>query len=302
MALESEPMSAEFRRRTVANAVAIEGNGLHSGIYTTIEIRPAEAGDGISFLRKDLGNLEIPVRQESTTALDHATSVGLDDVSVGTIEHLLSAVQVFGITDACLVIDGPEVPIVDGSALPFIHLIEAAGVRDLPQTVAPLRVNQPVVLETGDRYIRLDPADQLSISYTIDFPHPAIGVQSIDWTAGDANAFARDIAPARTFGFLSEVEKLRAVGLARGGSVDNCIVLDEDTVTNGPLRFRDEFVRHKIVDLLGDLVLLGRPLVGRITAFKAGHALHSRFVEAILRASESIVPSKRESDRDQTAV
>lgn len=294
-------MSRETSRRTIANAVAIEGHGLHSGIYTTLELRPADSGDGIVFLRKDLGNLEIAVRQDSTTALDHATSVGMDDVSVGTIEHLLSAMQASGLTDACLVIDGPEVPIIDGSALPFVHLIEAAGLRELDSVVSPIRLERPIVVESGDRFIRIDPAAELSISYTIAFDHPAIGVQSLDWVA-DPVSFATEIAPARTFGFLAEVEKLRAVGLARGGSVDNCIVLDDQSVTNGPLRFRDEFVRHKIVDLLGDLVLLERPVIGRITAYKAGHALHSRFVEALLRASEEEQPARSASRFDRTVV
>lgn len=290
----------QFTRKTLNTAVAIEGNGLHSGIYTCLELKPALAGTGIRFVRPDLGDLVIPVAQESTTALDHATSVGIDDVSIGTIEHLLSAVIASGVTDLDLHIDGPEVPIIDGSSLPFVHLIEAAGIRDLGIGIEPLRVIDPVVIEDGDRWIRVDPAEELCFDYTIDFAHPAIGRQRIDFTM-DYEAYVREIAPARTFGFLSDVEKLRAVGLARGGTVENCIVLDDQGVMNGPLRFADEFVRHKIVDLLGDLVLLNRPVLGRITAWKAGHALHSRLVAALIEGEEKPAAATR-ADRNHEAI
>lgn len=273
----------KVNRKTVANVVAIEGIGLHSGIYTRVELRPADAGAGIVFSRTDLGGLRIPAIQSSTTALDYATTVGKDDVAIGTVEHLLSAVYAFGLTDLEVAIDGPEVPIIDGSAMPFVNLIEAAQIKDLDEKVTVLAVRDAIEVRDGDKFIRIEPAsDRLDVSYSIDFPHPSIGSQSIEF-ALDAASFGREIAPARTFGFLRDVEKLRAIGLARGGSVDNCIVLDDEKVANGELRFDDEFVRHKVLDLVGDLVLLGRPLVGRITASKAGHALHSKFVSEILR-------------------
>jgi UDP-3-O-[3-hydroxymyristoyl] N-acetylglucosamine deacetylase len=273
-------------RKTIANIVAIEGVGLHSGVYTRVELRPAESGTGIVFSRTDLGNLHIPAVQSSTTSLDYATTVGKDDVAIGTVEHLLSAVFAAGITDLVIAIDGPEVPIIDGSAMPFVNLLEAARVKDLEETVDVLVVRDVIEVRDGDKFVRIEPAtDRLDVSYSIDFNHPAIGMQSIDFSL-DPESFAREIAPARTYGFLSDVEKLRAAGLAKGGSVENCIVLDDDKVTNGDLRFPDEFVRHKVLDLAGDLVLLGRPLIGRITASRAGHAMHSRFVSELLAKAE----------------
>jgi UDP-3-O-[3-hydroxymyristoyl] N-acetylglucosamine deacetylase len=289
----------QVHRKTISAAVGITGIGLHSGIYTRLELRPARGGSGITFVRSDLNNLRIPALQTFTTALEYATTVGRDDVSVGTVEHLLSSILACGITDVDIHIDGPEVPIVDGSAVPFMHLIDAAGVRELDQQVAVLKIDQPIEIVDGDKSIRMVPANRLILRYKIDFNHPAIGKQHLQFDFNHDN-FAKKIAPARTFGFFREVEKLRAAGLARGGSVENCIVLDDKGVMNGPLRFRDEFVRHKILDLLGDLALVGRPIVGEITANRAGHALHSRFVAKLLevateteeRASESYVASR----------
>ena len=270
------------QRKTINTDVSITGIGLHSGIYTTVELHPVPAGSGITFVRADLDGLRIPALQASTTALDYATTVGKDDVQVGTVEHLLAAIMAWGITDVDILIDGPEVPIIDGSALPFMHLIDAAGVRVLSAEVPVLRVRQPIEITSGDKSIRIAPANRLIIKYRIDFDHPSIGRQSMQFDFG-SDSFLRKIAPARTFGFMKDVEKMRAAGLARGGSVENAIVLDEKGVVNGPLRFRDEFVRHKILDLVGDLALIGRPVVGEITAHRAGHAMHSVFVEKLLR-------------------
>jgi len=275
-----------LRRQTIANIVGIEGVGLHSGIYTKLEFHPAAAGEGIQFVRTDLRSLRVPALQASTTALDYATSVGKDDVSIGTVEHLLSALLASGITDVDLMIDGPEVPVVDGSALPFMHLIDAAGTRELEGDLWPIRVSRPIEVRDGDKSITIKPSNRLVINYSIDFDHPLIRRQSHRFVFGEDD-FVSEIAPARTFGFMREVDKLRAVGLAKGGSVENCVVLDDEGVMNGPLRFDDEFVRHKMLDLIGDLALLGRPLAGEITAHKAGHALHSRLVEQILRQPET---------------
>jgi UDP-3-O-[3-hydroxymyristoyl] N-acetylglucosamine deacetylase len=270
------------QRKTVNTNVSITGIGLHSGIYTKVELHPAPAGSGITFVRADLGGLRIPALQASTTALEYATTVGKDDVSVGTVEHLLSAIMACGITDVDILIDGPEVPIVDGSAVPFVHLIDAAGVKTLNSEIPVLRVRRPIELVDGDKSIRITPANRLILKYRIDFNHPAIGRQAFSFDFNH-DSFLKKIAPARTFGFVRDVERMRAAGLARGGSVENCIVLDDRGVVNGALRFKDEFVRHKILDLLGDLALMGRPIVGEITATKAGHAMHSRFVEMLLR-------------------
>ncbi len=275
-------MSAQ--RKTISTNVSISGIGLHSGIYTTLELRPAPAGSGLTFVRADLDGLRIPALQASTTALDHATTVGKDDVAVGTVEHILSAIMAWELTDLDIHIDGPEVPIVDGSALPFMHLIDAAGVRPLGAEVPLLRLREPIEVVEDGKSIRMVPSNRLVLKYKIDFNHPAIGKQTFHFDYQHDN-FLRKIAPARTFGFVRDVEKLRAAGLARGGSVENCVVLDEKEVINGPLRFRDEFVRHKILDLLGDLALIGRPIAGEITAHRAGHALHSRFVAKVLEAA-----------------
>lgn len=273
------------RRKTITTTVAIEGVSLHSGVYTHLELRPAQPETGLVFIRKDLNGLRVPALQASTTALDYATSVGKDDVSIGTVEHLLSAVVACGITDLEMIIDGPEIPIIDGSALPFVHLIEAAGIEELDSTIGTLRITRPIEVSEGEKTIRIEPASSLSIRYKIDFNHPMIGRQSLSFDLHKDN-FTRKIAPARTFGFLRDVEKLRAAGLARGGSVENCIVLDDKGLSAGTLRFKDEFVRHKVLDLLGDLALLGRPLAGQITASKAGHALHSKLVAAILTSPD----------------
>jgi UDP-3-O-[3-hydroxymyristoyl] N-acetylglucosamine deacetylase len=272
------------QRKTINTNVSITGIGLHSGIYTTVELQPVPAGSGITFVRADLDGLRIPALQASTTALDHATTVGKDDVQVGTVEHLLAAIMACGITDLDIHIDGPEVPIIDGSALPFIHLIDAAGVRELNARIPVLRLREPVELVEGDKVIRMVPSSRLVIKYKIDFNHPVIGKESFQFDFGH-DSFLKKIAPARTFGFMRDVEKLRAAGLARGGSVENAVVLDDRGVVNGPLRFKDEFVRHKILDLVGDLALIGRPIAGEITAHKAGHAMHSRFVAKILQVA-----------------
>ena len=272
------------QRKTINTTVSITGIGLHSGIYTTVELQPVPAGSGITFVRADLQGLRIPALQASTTALDYATTVGKDDVQVGTVEHLLAAIMACGITDVDIRIDGPEVPIIDGSAVPFMHLIDAAGVRELGEEIPVLRLREPIEIVEGDKSIRMTPSNRLVIKYKIDFNHPVIGRESFHFDFGH-DSFLKKIAPARTFGFMRDVEKLRAAGLARGGSVENAVVLDDRGVVNGPLRFKDEFVRHKILDLVGDLALIGRPVAGEITAYKAGHAMHSRFVAAILRAA-----------------
>jgi UDP-3-O-[3-hydroxymyristoyl] N-acetylglucosamine deacetylase len=291
-----------MHRKTINAPVAIEGIGLHSGIYTRVELRPAPAGSGIAFVRADLDGLRIPALQSSTTALDYATSVGRDDVSIGTIEHLLAAIVAAGLTDLDIVVDGAEVPIVDGSALPFIHLIEAAGVRELDATIEPIRIREAIEVREGDKFVRIEPTrtNTLQIRYNVDFAHPAIGKQSMKLELNAEN-FTKKVAGARTFGFLRDVEKMRAAGLARGGSVENCIVLDDHRVINGALRYSDEFVRHKVLDLVGDLALLGRPLIGEISASRAGHALHSRFVAAVLEKAAAWNAEQRDERTDSAS-
>jgi UDP-3-O-[3-hydroxymyristoyl] N-acetylglucosamine deacetylase len=274
------------QQTTLRTGVSIEGVGLHSGHPVRAHFLPAPPDTGLLFVRLDRREKPIPARVSSATTFDYATTLSSDGISIGTVEHLLSAAAGEGLDNCLIEIDGPEVPILDGSALPFVRLFHAAGFERQSAPVHPLALDREVVVERDDRSIRYSPdGDALVISYEIDFPHPYVGKQSLTWIARPTDYAAR-IAPARTFGFLREVEQLRARGLARGGSLQNAVVLDDEGILSGPLRFRDEFVRHKVLDLLGDLALLGRPLVGRIHARKAGHALHVEFARALEAARD----------------
>lgn len=269
---------------TLRTSVSIEGVGLHSGHPVRAQFRPAPPDTGLLFVRLDRRDTQIPALLSSASTFDYATSISADGVSIGTVEHLLSAAAGEGLDNCIVEIDGPEVPILDGSALPFVRLFHAAGFERQNAQVRTLSPEREIAVERGDRSVRFTPdGEGLTITYEIDFPHPLVGKQELTWTVRPEEYAAR-IAPARTFGFLREVEELRARGLARGGSLQNAVVLDDQGILSGPLRFRDEFVRHKILDLLGDLVLLGRPLVGRIHARKAGHAMHVEFARAVSAA------------------
>ncbi len=266
---------------TLRTGVSIEGVGLHSGRPARAHFLPAPADTGLLFMRLDHKDTPIPARLSSASTFDYATTLSSDGVSIGTVEHLLSAAAGEGLDNCIVEVDGPEVPILDGSALPFVRLFHAAGFERLDVPVRPLAPTRETVIEREDRSIRFTPGGEgLAIIYEIDFAHPAVGHQELSWTMRPETYAAR-IAPARTFGFLREVEALRARGLARGGSLHNAVVLDNTGILSGPLRFRDEFVRHKILDLIGDLALLGRPLVGGIHARKAGHAMHIEFARAL---------------------
>lgn len=217
---------------------------------------------------------------------DFATTLARDGVSIGTVEHALSAAAGEGLDNCRIEIEGPEVPILDGSALPFVRLFHAAGFDRQQAAVRPLSIREIVEVSRGDRSITFTPdGPGLQISYEIDFAHPVVGRQALTVQIRPEDYAAR-IAPARTFGFARDVEAMRARGLARGGSLHNAVVLDDTGVASGPLRFRDEFVRHKVLDLVGDLALLGQPLEGRIHAVKAGHALHIEFARALHAAAQ----------------
>ena len=266
---------------TLRTTVSIEGVGLHSGHPVRAHFRPAPVGHGLVFVRRDHPNAEIPALLSSASTFDYATTLSADGVSVGTVEHVLSAAVGEGLDNCRIEVEGPEIPILDGSALPFVRLFHAAGFERQDGRIRPLALDRPVFVEKGDRSVRYEPdGTGLTISYEIDFPHPVVGRQQLTVAIRPEEYSAR-IAPARTFGFARDVEALRARGLARGGSLHNAVVLDDEGIASGPLRFRDEFVRHKILDLLGDLALLGRPLTGKIHARKAGHALHIEFARAL---------------------
>jgi UDP-3-O-[3-hydroxymyristoyl] N-acetylglucosamine deacetylase len=273
-------------QRTVAREVTLSGVGVHSGQRVRLVLRPSDSGR-ILFRRSDLGAAEAPVTLDRVE-FRNSTTLVTDRFKVRTVEHALAALFAFGIQSLVLELDAEEMPILDGSARPFVEALEMAGTRDLDRAAIPLRITTPVVVRDGDASVVAEPMEGACgvwLSYTIEYSHPAIRTQSLGLML-NPETFAREIAPARTFGFLLDVESLRRQGLARGASTDNTVVLDEDRIVNPPLRFPDEFVRHKLLDLAGDLALIGRPLSGRFTAFKAGHRLHLKLVQALAARSE----------------
>jgi UDP-3-O-[3-hydroxymyristoyl] N-acetylglucosamine deacetylase len=272
------------KQRTLREEANCEGVGLHSGRKVKLSLKPAGADRGIVFRRVDAGGIEIPATAEFLSHINHATCLAKDGVRIETIEHLLAALHALGVDNVVVELDGPEVPIMDGSAAPFIYLIHEAGIRALSAPRAYLELSKPVSVGDDGRFVAAYPCDRLRLSYTINFDHPLLKHQECS-VEMDETSFEEDIAPARTFGFLKDVELMRQSGLALGGSLDNAVVLGETGVLNNPLRFPDEFVRHKILDLLGDLVLLGRPLRAHVVALRAGHALHTRLVQAILEST-----------------
>jgi UDP-3-O-[3-hydroxymyristoyl] N-acetylglucosamine deacetylase len=261
--------------------VSCTGIGLHSGNKVTLSLKPAPADYGIRFQRADLGGLEVPATVTHLGGIQLATGLTREAVSVETVEHLLAALTALGIDNVIVELNSPEVPIMDGSAAPFVYLIvNEAGVKKLTAPRKYLKVLRPISLSQGDKRIALYPSDHFKVTYSISFDHPLIRHQSRTMKITD-ETFVEEIAPARTFGFLKEVEMLRQRGLALGGSLDNAVVLGETGALNA-LRFEDEFVRHKILDAIGDLSLVGYPVIGHLVAHRAGHALHTAFAAKIL--------------------
>lgn len=274
-----------MHEQTLAAAIELKGVGLHTGEIATLRILPAPPGKGIIFRRVDLDNFEIRADVWSVARVAYATTLMNKGVWISTVEHVLSALYGVGIDNAYIELDNFEVPILDGSALQYTDAITRSGVvkQNRPRTY--MRITKDFVLEEGNKKIGIYPSDTFSIKYEIDFPHPLIGDQKLEIEMSGTR-YADLVAPARTFGFHHEVEKLQANGLIRGGSLENAIVLTETAMLNDTsLRFRDEFVRHKILDLLGDFALVGRPVLGRLVANRAGHALHTRFVAELLEAT-----------------
>ncbi len=252
----------------------------------TLRLRPARANQGICFVSADLGNVTIPASHEYLDRCQHATTLRRDDVTVETVEHLLSALYGAGIDNIIAELDAPELPILDGSAVSFLDLLREAGRREFAEEQPFLQVRSPVGIVEQGKEIVVVPADHFAVSYYIDFPHPAIGRQERT-VAVDPDSFEKEIAPARTFTFVHEVDALRRMGLALGGSLTNAVVLDDSRLLNSTIRFPDEFVRHKLLDLIGDLCLLGRPLLGHVMAFKAGHDLHGRLVTRLMARTDA---------------
>ena len=267
--------------QTIRNAVECQGIGLHSGVAVHLRILPAAAGTGIVFRRVDLDDYEVEATGRNVAKVSYATSLMKKGVLISTTEHLLSALIGLGVDNVAVEIDNLELPILDGSAQPFVNMLLSAGLRRQRRHRTYLRIRKALEVRDGDKFIAVYPAEGYSVAYTIDFPQP-IGCQSFEVDlSGDA--YQREIAPARTFGFLKDEKWMRDMGLIRGASDANVIVLDAAGPRNGPLRYPDEFVRHKVLDLIGDLALLGKRIVGRIVADRAGHAMHATLVSRILR-------------------
>jgi UDP-3-O-[3-hydroxymyristoyl] N-acetylglucosamine deacetylase len=241
---------------------------------------------GIRFRRTDLGNHEVPATVNNLAGIQLATGLAINEVSVETVEHLLAALVSLGIDNVIVELNSPEVPIMDGSAAPFIYLIHEAGVKRLQTPRKFLKIVRPIALSRGDKRIALYPSDHFKVTYSISYDHPLLRHQSRTLRITE-ESFVEELAPARTFTFLKDVEMLRQNGLALGGSLDNAIVLGETGVLNNALRFEDEFVRHKILDAIGDLALVGYPVIGHLVAHRAGHALHTEFAAKILEETSA---------------
>jgi UDP-3-O-[3-hydroxymyristoyl] N-acetylglucosamine deacetylase len=273
-------------QRTLRRSVSCVGIGLHSGCKVTLSLKPAPTDHGIRFRRTDMGDFELPATVRHLAGLQLATGLARDQVSVETVEHLLAALVSMGVDNVVVEVNSPEVPIMDGSAAPFIYLIQEAGLKRQQKARKYLKIIRPIALSRGDKRIALYPSDHFKVTYSISFDHPLLRHQSRTLAITE-ESFLEEIAPARTFTFLKDVEMLRQNGLALGGSLENAVVLGETGVLNNALRFEDEFVRHKILDAVGDLALVGYPVIGHLVAHRAGHALHTEFASRILEETQA---------------
>jgi UDP-3-O-[3-hydroxymyristoyl] N-acetylglucosamine deacetylase len=279
-----------LRQRTLKTVVRASGVGLHGGVKVNMTLRPAAPGTGIVFRRVDLPEpKDIPARAVLVGDTRMCSCLEVDGVKVGTIEHLMSALAGLGIDNAWIDLDAPEVPILDGSAAPFIFLIQSAGIEEQDAAKKFIRVTRPVEVHDGDKWARFDPYEGYKLAFSIVFNHPAIDKSAqraeIDFAE---HSYVREISRARTFGFMQEVEYLRENGLALGGGLENAIVLDEFRVLNQDgLRYGDEFVKHKILDAVGDLYLIGHPLLAAYSSHKGGHALNNQLARALLAQQDA---------------
>lgn len=273
----------DYRQRTLKDEVGCTGIGLHSGEKIRIDIRPAPPDTGIRFVRTDLpGHPLIDARFDNVCDTTLATTIGSDGCKVSTIEHLMAAFYGLGIDNAVVALDGSEVPIMDGSSAPFVFLIKSGGIKEQKKPKRFMVVRKPFKVDDGVRSIRVFPAKELKITYMIDFEHPLLRNQEYElrFSGGD---FVREISRARTFGFLKDVEALKANGLAMGGSLDNAVVIDDFRIINEDgLRFKDEFVRHKILDFIGDLSLVQTPIIGHFVVKKSGHFLNQQMLAQLM--------------------
>ena len=267
---------------TIERPVETAGVGLHSGVAVKMRILPAPPATGIVFRRTDLDGFQIEANSRNVAKVSYATSLMKKGVLISTTEHVLSAFIGIGLDNAYVELDNLELPILDGSAKPFVDMVLKAGLKPQRRKRTYLRIRREIELREGDKFIAVYPAPGYSAAYSINFPHPLIGRETFEVELSDGQ-YRREIAAARTFGFLEQERAMRNMGLIRGANQENCIVLTRDAVVNGPLRYSDEFVRHKVLDLIGDLALLGKRIIGRVVADRAGHAMHTALVSRLLR-------------------
>src|SRR6195256_3758342 len=284
---------------TIAKESLAEGVGLHTGVYGHIRLVPAPAETGIVFRRVDLENFHIEAQGQNVARVSYATSLMKQGVLLSTTEHLLAAIYSCGIDNIFIDIDSIEIPILDGSAEPFMEMLEECGVRKLRRRRRYLKVLKPLEVVEGDRRIGIYPADEFRVRCYVDFAHPLVGQQEVEM-AVNPDTFRHLLARARTFCFERDIEPLRSMGLIRGGSLENAIVLTNDGVMNGPLRDPDEVGRHKALDLIGDLALAGLPLLARVEAYKAGHSLHTALVSKLLADTSSWTITTGEAARPES--
>jgi UDP-3-O-[3-hydroxymyristoyl] N-acetylglucosamine deacetylase len=276
-----------MNQTTLGKPIGITGTGLHTGVEVSMTLRPAPENTGYVFVRTDLDNFEIPASVEYISHCSYATTLMRRGVVLSTCEHLLSALRGAGVDNCFIELDNIEIPIMDGSSEDFIQLIDAAGVVEQNALRRVLKVKSRIEIEQGDRRMSVEPCDQYEIDCVIDFPHPFIQRQQLKFVFKNGS-FGKEIASARTFGFTREIDALRKANLALGGSLDNAIVLTPDGMLNDtPLRFDDEFVRHKILDIIGDFALLGMPIRGKITAEKSGHSVHASLMSKLLKTPKA---------------
>jgi len=280
-----------LRQRTLKTAARTTGVGLHTGARVDLVLRPAAADAGIVFHRTDLaGSAPLPANAAVIGDTRLSSTLRVGDAGVSTVEHLMSALAGLGIDNLNVDVSGPEVPIMDGSAAPFVFMLQSAGIvqQDAPKRY--LRIISPVEVRDGDKWARFEPFDGFRLDFTIDFPHPVFGSENRNVVIDFAeHSYVREVARARTFGFMQDVEAMRSAGLGLGGSLQNAIVLDEVRVLNSEgLRFENEFVRHKVLDAIGDLYLLGHPLIGQYTAHKSGHGLNNALARALLARPDAM--------------
>jgi UDP-3-O-[3-hydroxymyristoyl] N-acetylglucosamine deacetylase len=275
-----------FEQRTPQREIVFEGRGLHSGKRARLRILPSPQDTGILFMRTDLDGHIIPARGECLLETPLSTTLTFNGVQVGTVEHLLAALAGVGVDNARIEVDGPEVPILDGSASPFVEALLEVGLlrQEAPRRF--LTILRPVSVSDADKRLVIFPSNEFRVSYAIDFPHSAIGYQEREFRIS-TRTFVEEIAPARTFCLYRDVEEMRRQGLALGGGLDNAVVVGDGGVLTGSLRYQDEFVRHKILDLVGDLSLVGRPIRGHVVVFKGGHRLHAALVHRLRTTPEA---------------